>query len=134
MGERRRRTRKKNSQPAKKTKASSFKTICWGISLAASFYAYQYFTRPEIRVLRVDGRVTQHSTDSETLKIHLAFLFENVGRSKTSKSVLHTAFIDWTVKDKTVVISPSDFTESPVFDLSAGQRDTFEVDKYVKAE
>lgn len=90
--------------------------------------------KPEVKVASVDGSVSQIGESQDTIRIHLTLSFENVGKSKTVEPVLYTAFVDWSIRDDALVVSPVDFTESPHFGLPPGQRDRFEIDKYLNSE
>ncbi len=114
---------------------TSLTKALWSVVLvASSYYCYQYFMKPEVKVVSVNGAVSQTGTSPEAIRIHLVFAFENVGKSKTAEAALYSAFVDWSIQDKTLVVGPIDFTESPHFSLSPGQGDRFEIDKYLEPD
>lgn len=104
------------------------------VGMSAGFYAYQYLMKPEIVVSSVAASLSGHPTQDENLKVHFIFSFRNVGKSKTYNGRLYTAFVNWSGRRNAIVVSPDDFIESPLFDLTADQYAPFEVDKYIRAE
>jgi len=90
--------------------------------------------KPEILISSSDATLLSHPTQDESLKVHFIFSLKNVGKSKTRRGMLYTAFVNWSGGNNAIVVSSQDFIESPLFDLTADEHATFEVDKYIRAE
>lgn len=103
------------------------------LPMLCGFYAYQYFMRAEINIIKVDAEYSRETKDNNT-RINLSFNIKNDGKSKTKESAIYSAFLNWTVDKSGVKVAPYDFTYTDVPDLIEGKENAFALYKDINAD
>jgi len=103
------------------------------LPMVCGFYAYQYFMRPEINIVKVDAEYSRETKDNNT-RINLSFDIKNDGKSKTKELVIYSTFLNWTVDKSGVKVAPYDFTYTDVPDLIEGKENVFALYKDINSD
>lgn len=103
------------------------------LPMLCGFYAYQYYMRPEINIIKVDAEYSRETKDNNT-RINLSFNIKNDGRSKTKELAIYSTFLNWTVDKSGVKVAPYDFTYTDVPDLIEGKENAFALYKDINSD